>query len=364
MNKIDAFFRLMDEQRASHLFLTSGRQPALRIMGRIERVRYKKYLDDELKDLLYEIVPDKKLIALQETGNIVFVYEIPYLGRYRGHLYNQRYGISAVFKAISDEIKSIEELNLPEVIRRLAFLNEGMVIITGAKESGRSTTLAAIVNEINRNRKIHIVTIEDPIEQIHNDSLSLVDQQEVGTHTRTYSTGIRNAIRTGADVISVGELRDPESIALCLDAACNGQLVLTSLSYNQEIGGHFGLFDFILHAFPEHMRPFIRSRMANGIRGVVSQVLFARKDIPDFCAALQILVCTPGARNLVLEGKTYALYSVIQTGKKYGMQLLDDAIMDLFKKGWIDVQDAYSNALNKEKFRPLLKHPPRDFTIA
>lgn len=362
MAKIDIFFRLMEDQKASHLFLATGRQPALRIMGQIEKMKFKQSEDDELISLFHEIVPKDRIRKLEETGHVVSTHKIKDLGRYRGHLYRQRKGISAVFKAIPLQIKSIEELDLPPIISKLSSLSRGLIIVSGPRESGRSTTLAAMLDEINRARKAHVVTIEDPIEHIHEEKLSIIDQQEVGTHIPSFASGFRNAILTGADVILAGELRNPESMRLALEAACDDRLVMAALSYTGSVGGTFGLFDFILHHFPEQKRESIRSMISKGMRAVILQRLFPRNDRKGFCAALEILVSTPAVKNLIIEKKTYTIGGVVQTGKKLGMQTMDDAIMKLVEKGWVEPHEAHDKAFDKTRFRPLCKKRPVDFT--
>jgi len=360
MAKIDAFFKLMHEQGASDLHLVSGLPPALRIMGDMERIKYKVLDNDELKAMLYEIAPEAKIKQFEETGDIDFGYEIPGVARYRSNFFMQKNGCGAVFRQIPEEIMTAEQLGLPEVISKLASLPRGLVLVTGPTGSGKSTTLAAIVDVANRTRKDHIITVEDPIEFVHQSQGCIVNHREVGIHTKSFSAALRGALREDPDIILVGEMRDLETISLAIEAASTGHLVfgtLHTMSAPKTI-------DRIIEVFPATEQAQIRSTLSDGIRAVISQVLFKRIDKKALCVALEILIATPAARNLIREGKTHQIPSVIQTGKKYGMMLLDDAIMELYEKGWISADDAYLKANDKARFRNFIKNPPVDFTEA
>jgi twitching motility protein PilT len=360
MAKIDAFFKLMHEQGASDLHLVSGLPPALRIRGDMERIKYKVLDNDELKAMLYEIAPEAKIKQFEETGDIDFGYEIPGVARYRSNFFMQKNGCGAVFRQIPEEIMTAEQLGLPNVISKLASLPRGLVLVTGPTGSGKSTTLAAIVDVANRTRKDHIITVEDPIEFVHQSQGCIVNHREVGIHTKSFSAALRGALREDPDIILVGEMRDLETISLAIEAASTGHLVfgtLHTMSAPKTI-------DRIIEVFPATEQAQIRSTLSDGIRAVISQVLFKRIDKKALCVALEILIATPAARNLIREGKTHQIPSVIQTGKKYGMMLLDDAIMELYEKGWISADDAYLKANDKARFRNFIKNPPVDFTEA
>ena len=360
MAKIDAFFKLMHEQGASDLHLVAGQPPALRIRGDMERIKYKVLDNDELKAMLYEIAPEAKIKQFEETGDIDFGYEIPGVARYRSNFFMQKNGCGAVFRQIPEEIMTAEQLGLPNVISKLASLPRGLVLVTGPTGSGKSTTLAAIVDVANRTRKDHIITVEDPIEFVHQSKGCIINHREVGIHTKSFSAALRGALREDPDIILVGEMRDLETISLAIEAASTGHLVfgtLHTMSAPKTI-------DRIIEVFPATEQAQIRSTLSDGIRAVISQVLFKRIDKKALCVALEILIATPAARNLIREGKTHQIPSVIQTGKKYGMMLLDDAIMGLYEKGWISADDAYLKANDKGKFRNLIKNPPADFTEA
>ncbi len=360
MAKIDAFFRLMHEQGASDLHLVSGQPPALRITGDIERIKYKTLTNDDLRKILYEITPEEKIKTFEETGDVDFGYEIPGLARYRANYFMQKNGVAAVFREIPSEILTAEQLGLPPVISKLASLPRGLVLVTGPTGSGKSTTLAAIIDQANRTRKDHIITVEDPIEFVHKSQGCIVNHREVGLHTETFSSALRGALREDPDIILVGELRDLETISLAIEAASTGHLVFGTLHTSSAAK----TVDRIIEVFPASQQAQIRSTLSDGLRAVIAQVLFKRIDKKGRCAALEILIATSAVRNLIRESKTHQIPSMIQTGKQYGMQLLDDAIMQLYKKKWISPDEAYAKANNKALFRPFIKHPPTDFTEA
>ncbi len=360
MAKIDAFFKLMNDQGASDLHLAAGQQPALRIRGEIERVKYRTLSNDDLRGMIYEITPEDKIKVFEETGDVDFGYEIPGLARYRANLFMQRNGVGAVFRQIPSNIMTVEQLGLPPVVARLATLPRGLVVVTGPTGSGKSTTLAAIIDEANRLRKDHIITIEDPIEFVHESKGCIINQREVGAHTRSFSASLRGALREDPDIILVGEMRDLETISLAIEAASTGHLVFATLHTSSAMK----TVDRIIEVFPANQQAQVRSTLSDGIRAVLAQVLFKRIDRKGRCPALEILIATPAVRNLVREGKTHQMTSSMQTGKKYGMQILDDAIMDLYNKGQISADDAYAKSNEKSRFRPLLKSQPDDFTEA
>lgn len=357
MAKIDAFFKLMAEQGASDLHMVSGQQPILRIHGEMERVKYKTLESEELKSMLYEICPEEKVKHFEESGDLDFGYEIPGLARYRANFFMQKYGIAAVFRQIPSEILTADQLGLPPIFKRMATLNKGLVLVTGPTGSGKSTTLAAIVDQANKVRKDHILTVEDPIEFVHRSQGCIVNHREVGTHTKSFSSALRGALREDPDIILVGEMRDLETIALALEAASTGHLVFGTL-HTQSAAK---TVDRVIDVFPANQQAQIRTTLSESLKAVVAQNLFKRVDKKGRCAALEILIITPAVSNLIRESKTFQIPSAIQTGKKFGMQSLDDAILDLLQKGWIGAEDAYAKCIEKQRFVQFLKEPPDVF---
>lgn len=360
MAQIDAFFKLMNDQGASDLHLMAGQQPVLRVMGEMERVKYKELDNDGLKAMLYEIAPEEKVKVFEETGDVDFAYEIPGLARYRANFFEQKNGVGAVFREIPSTILTCEQLGLPQVVRKLASLPRGLVLVTGPTGSGKSTTLAAIIDEANKTRKDHIITVEDPIEFVHKSAKAIVNHREVGLHTQSFASALRGALREDPDIILVGEMRDLETISLAIEAAATGHLVFGTLHTSSAAK----TVDRIIEVFPANQQEQIRNTLSDGLRAVVAQNLFKRIDKKGRCAALEIMIATAAVRNLIREGKTFQIPSMIQTGKKYGMQPLDDAIMNFLNKKMISPDEAYAKSNDKAKFLPFLKNPPADFTEA
>lgn len=361
MAKIDAFFNLMLEQKASDLHLSSGNPPMLRINGELHRVDYPPLASDDLKGMLYEITPEYKIKVYEESGDVDFGYEIPNTSRFRANFFNQKNGCSAVFRQIPSKVLSFEDFEkleapLPAVLKKFSMLHKGLVVVTGPTGSGKSTTLAAMVDYANRNRKDHILTIEDPIEFVHESRNCLVNHREVGVHTRSFSAALKGALREDPDIILVGELRDLETIELALTAASTGHLVFGTL-HTQSAAK---TVDRIIDVFPAEQQNKIRATLSESLRGVVAQNLFKRIDRKGRVAALEILVFTTAIANLVREGKTHQIPGMIQVGKKLGNQPLDDAIMDHLRMKRISPEEAYDKCLDKKKFRPFLTTPPDD----
>src|SRR5438874_462460 len=356
MAKIDAFFNLMDEVGASDLHLASGSQPILRVRGEMERIKFPPLENDELKTMLYEIAPDFKVKIFEETGDVDFGYEIPGKARYRANFFNQKYGVAAVFRQIPTKILTAEQLGLPSILKKFAMLNKGLVLVTGPTGSGKSTTLAAIVDHANKTRRDHIITVEDPIEFVHESKNCLINHREVGVHTRTFASALRGALREDPDIILVGELRDLETIELALVAASTGHLVLGTLHTPSAAK----TVDRIIDVFPGEQQNKIRATLSEALKGVVAQNLFRRVDKKGRVAALEILVFTTAIANLVREGKTHQIPGMIQVGKKIGNQPLDDAIMEHLRMRRISPEEAYDKALDKKKFRTFLPHPPEE----
>jgi twitching motility protein PilT len=364
MAQIDAFFKLMNEQEASDLHLAAGKQPVLRVRGSLERVKYKPLDNDTLKSMLYEITPEHKIKVFEETGDVDFAYEIPGLARYRANFFKQNNGVAAAFREIPGKILTCEDLGLPPVIKQLATLPRGLVLVTGPTGSGKSTTLAAIIDEANKTRKDHIITVEDPIEFVHVSKKAMINHREVGIHTRSFSAALRGALREDPDIIMVGEMRDLETIDLAIEASLTGHLVFSTLHTSSAPK----TIDRVIEVFPHDQQAQVRSTLADGIRAVICQSLFRRANLRPGemgrVAALEIMIGTPAVRNLIREQKIFQIPSAIQTGKKYGMQALDDAILELLLKRQVTAEEAYAKCNDKSKFIQYLKHHPLDFTEA
>src|SRR5271166_3801383 len=355
MARIDALFNLMFEQMASDLHLSSGNPPILRINGELTRVDYPPLQDDQLKVMLYEIAPEYKIKTFEETGDVDFGYEIANVSRFRANFFNQKYGIAAVFRQIPSKVLSFEDFEkfdapLPAVLKKLCMLHKGLVVVTGPTGSGKSTTLAAMVDYCNKNRHDHIITVEDPIEFVHESKNCLVNHREVGVHTKSFASALRGALREDPDIVLVGELRDLETIELALVAASTGHLVLGTLHTPSAAK----TVDRIIDVFPAEQQNKIRATLSEALKGVIAQNLFKRIDKRGRVAALEILVFTTAIANLVREGKTHQIPGMIQVGKKHGNQPLDDAIMEHLRMKRISPEEAYDKCLDKKKFRTFL----------
>jgi twitching motility protein PilT len=357
MARIDAFFRLMNAQGASDLHLASGNTPCLRIRGDLEPVKYKELASDEVVEMLTEITPEHKMKEFQETGDVDLAYELEGVGRFRCNYFQQQGGVSAVFRQIPTRIMTIDQIGLPGMVRRFAMMEKGLVLVTGPTGSGKSTTLAAIIDFANKNRRDHIITIEDPIEFRHKRINCIINHREVGLHTKSFSAALRGALREDPDIIMVGEMRDLETIALALEAAATGHLVFGTLHTPSAIK----TVDRIIDVFPTDAQDQVRTTLADSLKGVVAQSLFKRVDAPARVAALEIMVGTPAVANLVREGKTHQLANILQTGRRLGMQTLDDAIEGLLRKRAIAPEEAFEKAINKERFVRYMKRIPEEY---
>src|SRR5690349_23538708 len=361
MAKIDAFFNLMFEQKASDLHLASGNAPMLRINGELQRVDFPPLENDSLKTMLYEIAPEYKIKTFEETGDVDFGYEIPNISRFRANFFNQKNGVAAVFRQIPSKVLSFEDFEkieapLPPVLKKMAMHHKGLVLVTGPTGSGKSTTLAAMVDYANKNRKDHILTVEDPIEFVHESKNCLVNHREVGMHTKSFASALKGALREDPDIVLVGEMRDLETIELALTAASTGHLVFGTL-HTQSAAK---TVDRIIDVFPADQQNKIRATLSESLKGIVAQSLFRRIDKKGRVASMEILVFTTAIANLVREGKTHQIPGMIQVGKKMGNQPLDDAILEHLRMKRISPEEAYDKSIDKKKFRTFLPHPPEE----
>src|SRR5262249_22396337 len=286
MAKIDAFFNLMDEVGASALHLATGSQAIVRIRGEMERVKFPPLENDELKAMLYEIAPEFKVKLFEETGDVDFGYEIPGKARYRANFFNQIHGVAAVFRQIPSKVLTVDHLGLPPIVKKFGGLRKGLIPVTGRTGSGKSTTLAAIVDHANKTRRDHIITVEDPIEFVHDSQSCLVNHREVGLHTRSFAAALRGALREDPDVILVGEMRDLETIELALTAAATGHLVFGTLHTPSAAK----TIDRVIDVFPAAQQNQIRNTLSESLKGVIAQNLFKRIDTKGRVCALEILV--------------------------------------------------------------------------
>ena len=320
------------ERGGSDLHLSAGSPPLMRLHGHLTTIEDQPLTRDGVHRMIYEILNDDQRRLFEEHRDLDFAIEVGEVARFRVNVFNQRNGEAAVFRVIPTQIRSFQELGLPEVVQSLALRENGLVLVTGPTGSGKSTTLAAMIDLVNSSQKKHIVTLEDPIEFVHRSKGCLVNQREIGSHTKSFATALRAALREDPDVILVGELRDLETISLALTAAETGHLVLGTLHTKSAPK----TVDRVIDAFPPAQQQQVRVQLAEALQGVVSQVLLPTKDRKGRVAALEIMVATVAIRNLIREGKTHQMPSSIQTGTQAGMQSLEQALRNLVMQGRID----------------------------
>jgi twitching motility protein PilT len=352
MARIDELFHYLKEHKGSDLHLAAGLEPRIRVHGSLAPVPGWPVLShSELLALLREIASESDWEEYEGCGDLDFAYGLEGVARFRANYLRQENGCGAVFRIIPEKIVPLEELNLPKAIDTLAHLQQGLVLVTGPTGSGKSTTLAAIIDRINTSYQKHIVTIEDPVEFVHQNKMSVFSQREVGSDTESFGAALRAAIRQDADVILVGEMRDLETISLAVTAAEMGALVFGTLHTN----GAANTIDRLIDAFPADEQSQIRTTLAESIAGIVSQLLLKTADGKGRCAVNEILLKTPGLSNVVREGNTPMITSIIQGGRSQGMQLMDDALMTLVDQKRITPREAYMKASNKAKFEAMVQ---------
>jgi twitching motility protein PilT len=354
MARIDGLFKLMKEQGASDLHLSSGCPPIFRLHGEMQPQNFKALGHEEIRALIFEVLTEKQKADFDAKRDLDFAYAIPGLARFRGNLLMSHRGMAAVFRIIPSKILSADDLQLPEGVRRLTQLKKGLVLVTGPTGSGKSTTLAAMIDLINATRREHILTLEDPLEFIHENKMSLLNQRQIGEHSESFSAALRAALREDPDVILVGEMRDLETISLAMSAAETGHLVFGTLHTNSAAK----TVDRIIDVFPKDSQEQVRAMLSESLKGVVCQQLLRTADGKGRVAALEIMVGTPAIGNLIREGKTFQIPSIIQTAKKEGMQLMDQHLLDLLKMRRIGAEEAYRCAQDKKQFEQYLPNRP------
>ena len=349
MNKIDQFLKDALAKNSSDLHFISGDPPRVRVHGSLTQLNDDVLTIDFVKEAVYEIMSGQLQRDFEKDDAVDFAYEIPDISRFRVNVMRHLNGYGAVLRAIPSTALTLEQLDMPEVVRNLCKQTQGMILVTGKTGSGKSTTLAAMVDAINKRIKGHILTIEDPIEFVHASKSCLISQREVGKHSESFADALNSALREDPDVILVGELRDLETISIAVTAAEMGILVMGTLHTN----GAASTVDRMVNTFPADKQNHIRTMLSTSLRGVISQQLLPRKDKPGRVAALEILVNTSGVANLLRQGKLDQLETAMQSGGATGMQTMDSALMELVESGVISTQEAYQQANNKAKFKPL-----------
>lgn len=346
MNKIDKFLTDAVAKESSDLHFISGDPPRVRVHGSLGTLADETLAIDFVKDCMYEIMAGTTQKDFERDDAVDFAYEIPEVSRFRVNVMRHLNGIGAVFRAIPSKALTLEQLDMPPAVHSLCKQSSGMILVTGKTGSGKSTTLAAMIDSINKRLKGHILTIEDPIEFVHARQGCLVSQREVGVHSQSFADALHSALREDPDVILVGELRDLETISVAITAAEMGILVLGTLHTN----GAAQTVDRIVNTFPADKQSHIRTMLSTSLRGVISQQLLPTKHKPGRIAALEILINTSAVANLIRQGKLDQLETSMQAGGKVGMQTMDNALMDLVDRKWVSGKEAYHQANNKQMF--------------
>ena len=334
------------KNKASDLHLSAGLPPMIRVHGDVRRINVPPLEHKDVHGMVYDIMNDGQRKVYEETLECDFSFEIPNLARFRVNAFNQNRGAGAVFRTIPSKVLTLEELNAPKIFAEIANQPRGLVLVTGPTGSGKSTTLAAMVNHVNDNEYGHILTVEDPIEFVHESKKCLMNQREVGPHTLSFSNALRSALREDPDIILVGEMRDLETIRLAMTAAETGHLVFGTLHTSSAAK----TVDRIIDVFPAAEKEMIRAMLSESLRAVISQTLCKTKDGSSRVAAHEIMIGTPAIRNLIREAKVAQMYSAIQTGGALGMQTLDQNLTDLVKRNMISMPEARNKAANKDNF--------------
>ncbi|MDP1920506.1 MAG: PilT/PilU family type 4a pilus ATPase [Myxococcales bacterium] len=349
-DRIGRFLKLMKDWGASDLHLSVGRPPLFRVDGVISEVRYRNLSDGDFRTLIEPITPPHLWNQYERTGDVDFAYDLPGVSRYRVNLFRQQRGMAAVFRNLSASLVSIDRLNLPEQVHRFVDMRAGLVLVTGPTGSGKSTTLAAIINEMNTKRPLHFITIEDPVEFVHENKKSIVSQREVGTHAEGFAPALKAAMRENPDVILVGEMRDLETIDAALAAAETGTLVFGTLHTNSAAK----TIDRLISAFPSDRQPGVRNTLSSVLRGVLAQQLL-RKKVGGRIAAVEVMFSNFAVSSMIREGKTHQIGGAIAQGKKDGMIAMDDTLKSFVEDDVVDGHDALDKAIDKDWFRAFLK---------
>jgi twitching motility protein PilT len=350
---IDDLLHIIVDRNASDLHLSAGCEPVIREDGALKRLNYEKLTGNVTQRMMYDIISDDNIHKFETTLELDFSYALPRRARFRVNMFRDRGTVAGAFRLIPQKIPTVRELNLPPILDTLTERPRGLVLVTGPTGSGKSTSLAAMINFINTNKSHHIITIEDPIEYLHVNKLSVINQRELGQDTKSFSAALRASLREDPDVILVGEMRDLETIQLAITAAETGHLVFATLHTNTAAES----IDRMIDVFPPGQQEQIRIQLSNNLVSVISQQLMARSGSPGRVPANEIMIANAAIRNLIRENKTHQIPSVIQTSHNIGMISMDQCLRDLYLRGIITLDDAMSRAVNTDELRKMINTP-------
>jgi twitching motility protein PilT len=350
MAEIDRFLEFLAQNDGSDLMIMSGSKTVVRIHGELRPITFGDHggvlTNETVKPLVYEILTGRQIKVLEEEGEIDLAYELPGVSRFRGNVYMQSHGVAIAFRAIPSKIRSLDELGFPPGVKKLAATQRGFILVCGPSGCGKTTTLASMVDYINRNRKCHIITIEEPIEYLHSNINSIITQRQVGPHTDSFSSALRVSVRQDPDVIMVGEMRDLETISTALTTAETGALVFGTLHTDNAAK----TINRIVNVFPFEQRNQVRTLLSDTLTGVIAQQLLTRADGRGMVAAAEILIGIPAISNAIREGKIEQMTSIMETGRRYGMQILDEHLLELVEGCVVTPEAARKKARNKKLF--------------
>ncbi|MCC6442308.1 MAG: type IV pilus twitching motility protein PilT [Armatimonadetes bacterium] len=347
---IDDLLRMVVEKGATDLHLSPGVQPVIRVDGALVPMPFEKITAQESQRLIYDILSDEYIQRFESTFELDFSYALAKIARFRGNVYKDRGSVAAAFRLIPARIPTIRDLGLPNILEDLTRKPRGLILVTGPTGSGKSTTQAAMINQINSERSVHIITIEDPIEYLHAHRYSIINQRELGADTKSFGNALRSALREDPDVILVGEMRDLDTISTAITCAETGHLVIATLHTNNAAQ----TVDRVVDVFPPGQQEQIRFQLSNNLEAVLCQQLIPRAGAPGRVCCMEIMTASPAIRNLIRENKAHQIMSMIQTSAQLGMQTMDQSLRDLYQRGYISYDDAISRAMNLDELKNMI----------
>jgi twitching motility protein PilT len=350
---IDELLHIVVDRNASDLHICTQSEPVIREDGALKRLNFEKFNAQDTQRMMYDILSDENINRFETTLELDFSYTLPRRARFRVNLYRDRGACAAAFRLIPQKIPTVRDLNLPPILEMLTEKPRGLILVTGPTGSGKSTSLAAMINHINTSRAVHIITIEDPIEYLHAHKLSVINQRELGADTKSFANALRASLREDPDVLLVGEMRDIDTISLAITAAETGHLVFATLHTNNAAES----VDRMIDVFPPGQQEQIRVQLSNNLQAIVSQQLMPRAGAPGRVPAIEVMVASPAIRNLIREAKTHQIQSMIQTSGNMGMITMDQSLRDLYIKGWTTLEECMSRANNTEELKKMINTP-------